>query len=66
MNSIYFQLHPDMPKRPLTAFFMFYKDKNKKYREKHPGASQPDISKQLSEKFKTMSEKKKVGIHSQL
>lgn len=50
-----------MPKKPLTPFFMFYKEKNKKMKEKHSTMSQVQITQMLSIKFKELQEKKRVS-----
>ncbi|PIK39428.1 putative nucleolar transcription factor 1-A isoform X3 [Apostichopus japonicus] len=52
-------LYPNMPKKPLTPFFQYYSAKHKSVKEKNPSFSQTKISQVLSEKYKTLPEKKK-------
>ena len=55
------QVHPDLPKQPLTPFFMFYSEKAKKFKKKHPEMPQYEISRSLALKFKELPEHKKVS-----
>ena len=58
------QVHPDLPKQPLTPFFMFYSEKAKKFKKKHPEMPQYEISRNLAIKFKELPEHKKVKTPS--
>ncbi|XP_022091128.1 nucleolar transcription factor 1-like isoform X2 [Acanthaster planci] len=53
-------VHPDLPKQPLTPFFMFYSEKAKKFKKKHPDMPQYEISRNLALKFKELPEHKKA------
>ncbi|XP_038051708.1 nucleolar transcription factor 1-like isoform X2 [Patiria miniata] len=53
-------VHPDLPKQPLTPFFMFYSEKAKKFKKKHPEMPQYEISRSLAIKFKELPEHKKA------
>ncbi|XP_033640410.1 nucleolar transcription factor 1-like isoform X1 [Asterias rubens] len=53
-------VHPDLPKQPLTPFFMFYSEKAKKFKKKHPEMPQYEISRSLALKFKELPEHKKA------
>ena len=52
--------HPDMPKNPLTSYFLYYHDKRKQIAAENPSLTMPEISKLCSAKWKSMSDKKKA------
>ena len=62
----HWQVHPDLPKQPLTPFFMFYSEKAKKFKKKHPDMPQYEISRNLALKFKELPEHKKVRESSEV
>lgn len=51
--------HPNMPKRPLTSYMLFYMDKKKKFSKKYPNLEVSKLSKIMAEKFKNLPEHKK-------
>ncbi|KAL1139820.1 hypothetical protein AAG570_006797 [Ranatra chinensis] len=51
--------HPEMPKRPLTSYMLFYLDKKVKFAKKHPGLEMTSLSKLIAEKYKHLSQDKK-------
>lgn len=55
------QKHPDMPRKPLTAYFIFYLKNRDSYLSLHPGIDAAEVSKGLAQIFQTLSveEKKK-------
>ncbi|GAB2275321.1 hypothetical protein Dimus_010084 [Dionaea muscipula] len=51
---------PNMPKRPVTAFFVFMEDFRKTYKEEHPeGKGGAAVSKVGGEKWKSMTDEEK-------
>lgn len=52
--------HPDMPKKPLTAYLRFYKEKRLLYSQKHPELSNQELTKVLSKKYKELPEQVKL------
>ncbi|KAM9221770.1 upstream-binding factor 1-like protein 1 [Dugong dugon] len=55
-----FKKHPDFPKKPLTAYFRFFKDKCSQYSQMHPELSNQELTKVLSKKYKELPEKVKL------
>lgn len=51
--------HPDMPKKPMTPFFRYFSEKRPRYQELYPTESMGQLSKMLSEKFASLSDKKR-------
>ncbi|XP_069891436.1 upstream-binding factor 1-like protein 1 [Dipodomys merriami] len=51
-----YEKHPDFPKRPLTAYIRFYKEKWAKYSQRYPKMSNQDLAKVLSKKYKQLPE----------
>ncbi|XP_048200258.1 upstream-binding factor 1-like protein 1 [Perognathus longimembris pacificus] len=51
-----YEKHPDFPKRPLTAYIRFYKEKWAKYSQKYPKMSNQELAKVLSKKYKQLPE----------
>lgn len=49
-----------MPKKPLTPFFRFFVHKRVKYAKKRPNLSVTSLAKELSKKYGSLSEAKKV------
>uniref|UniRef100_A0A8C9V5R4 Upstream binding transcription factor n=1 Tax=Scleropages formosus TaxID=113540 RepID=A0A8C9V5R4_SCLFO len=52
--------HPDFPKKPLTAYFRFFKEKRAKYAKLHPEISNLELTKVLSKKYRELSDRKKA------
>ncbi|XP_066442481.1 nucleolar transcription factor 1-B-like [Eleutherodactylus coqui] len=52
--------HPEFPKKPLSTYFRFYKEKRAKYAKLHPEMSNLDLTKILSKKYKELPDKKKM------
>ncbi|XP_014246680.1 nucleolar transcription factor 1-A-like isoform X2 [Cimex lectularius] len=55
--------HPEMPKKPLTSYMLFYMAKKAKIAEEHPGLGMTQLSKVIAEKFNSLPEKKKAKYH---
>ncbi|KAM4815300.1 upstream-binding factor 1-like protein 1 isoform 1-T2 [Thomomys bottae] len=51
-----YEKHPDFPKRPLTAYIRFYKEKWAKYSQRYPKMSNQELAKVLSKKYKQLPE----------
>jgi upstream-binding transcription factor len=52
--------HPEMPKKPLTPYFRFFMRKRVAYAKKHPDMSVTELTKELSKKYGSLAEHKKV------
>uniref|UniRef100_A0A4W2BNP4 HMG box domain-containing protein n=1 Tax=Bos indicus x Bos taurus TaxID=30522 RepID=A0A4W2BNP4_BOBOX len=52
--------HPDLPKRPLTAYLCFFKEIRPQYIQKHPKMSNQELTKVLSEEYKKLPEQLKL------
>nr|XP_018912997.1 PREDICTED: nucleolar transcription factor 1-A-like [Bemisia tabaci]XP_018912998.1 PREDICTED: nucleolar transcription factor 1-A-like [Bemisia tabaci] len=53
------RIFPDMPKQPMSAFFIFSQEKKDDLRQKYPDLSFKDFSKVVAEEYKNLKEKKK-------
>ncbi|XP_048216634.1 upstream-binding factor 1-like protein 1 [Perognathus longimembris pacificus] len=51
-----YEKHPDFPKRPLTAYIRFYKEKWSKYSQRYPKMSNQELAKVLAKKYKQLPE----------
>ncbi|XP_030748512.1 nucleolar transcription factor 1-like [Sitophilus oryzae] len=51
--------HPDMPKRPLSSYFLFYIRKKDKIAKEHPEADVTELNKYISEKYYSLPLEKK-------
>ncbi|XP_010977777.3 upstream-binding factor 1-like protein 1 [Camelus dromedarius] len=52
--------HPDLPKRPLTAYLRFFKEMRPQYSQKYPKLSNQELTKVLSEEYKKLPEQTKL------
>ncbi|KAI8497526.1 hypothetical protein Bbelb_248320 [Branchiostoma belcheri] len=59
------KLYPDLPKKPLTPYFRYFLEKRKKYAESHPEMDTVEVTKNLSQKFKQLPERKKAKYMQQ-
>jgi upstream-binding transcription factor len=57
--------HPEMPKKPLTPYFRFFMRKRVAYAKKHPDMSVTELTKELSKKYGSLPEHKKVCFENQ-
>ncbi|XP_068833497.1 upstream-binding factor 1-like protein 1 [Capricornis sumatraensis] len=48
--------HPDLPKKPLTAYLRFFKEMRPQYLQKHPKMSNQELTKVLSEEYRKLPE----------
>ncbi|KAJ8981486.1 hypothetical protein NQ317_007012 [Molorchus minor] len=46
--------HPDMPRKPLSAYFLYYTKKREVFQKAHPGLDAVDVSKQLAQEYKNL------------
>ena len=51
--------HPDMPKKPLSMYMLFYSEKREQILKENPALSMPEVAKICSEQYQKLSEKKK-------
>lgn len=52
--------HPDLPKKPLTSYMLFYMDMKDQVGKQNPGKGMTDISKVIAEMFRNLDTKKKA------
>ncbi|XP_060515784.1 nucleolar transcription factor 1-B-like [Cylas formicarius] len=52
--------HPDMPKRPLTSYFLYYIQKKDKIIREHPDMVMIDVNRIISEQYKKLPPEKKA------
>ncbi|XP_040325352.1 upstream-binding factor 1-like protein 1 [Herpailurus yagouaroundi] len=52
--------HPDLPKKPLTAYLRFFMEKRPQCSQKYPNLSNQELTKVLSKKYKELPEKIKL------
>ncbi|KAM8818825.1 upstream-binding factor 1-like protein 1 [Rhynchonycteris naso] len=52
--------HPDFPKKPLTPYLRFFKEKRLLYSQMHPKLRNQELTKVLSEKYKALPEQMKL------
>ena len=51
--------HPDMPKKPLSMYMLFYSEMREEVLKTNPKMSMPEVAKACSEKYAKLSEKRK-------
>ncbi|XP_003747348.2 nucleolar transcription factor 1 [Galendromus occidentalis] len=54
--------HPDLPKKPLTPYMRYLVDKLKIVKERYPELSHGEASKQITEKWHSLSEEKRQKL----
>ncbi len=54
-----FNRHPDMPKKPLSMYMLFYSEMREEILKTNPNMSMPEVAKACSEKYAKLSQKKK-------
>ncbi|XP_007936279.1 upstream-binding factor 1-like protein 1 [Orycteropus afer afer] len=54
-----FKKHPDIPKKPLTAYFHFFKEECSEYSQMYPELSKQELTKVLAKKYKELPEQMK-------
>ncbi|CAH0562429.1 unnamed protein product [Brassicogethes aeneus] len=54
------QIHPDMPKRPLSSYLLFYLKKKDKITAEFPGMELTEISKKIGNIYKNLTPEKKA------
>ena len=52
--------HPDMPKKPLSMYMLFYSEKRAEILVDNPKLSMPEVAKICSEQYQKLSDKKKA------
>lgn len=56
---------PDLPKKPITSYMLFYQAKKSKLLEKHPELSVIEISQKLGKRWRNLSDEKKQKYSDQ-
>lgn len=56
--------HPDMPKKPLSMYMLFYSEKREQILKENPSLSMPEVAKICSEQYQKLSDKKKQKYKS--
>ncbi|KAG8234923.1 hypothetical protein J437_LFUL015331 [Ladona fulva] len=51
--------HPDLPRRPLSTYMLFYLEKKDRVAKEHPGLEMTAVSKHIAAMYKNLSKKKK-------
>ncbi|XP_025092618.1 nucleolar transcription factor 1-B-like isoform X2 [Pomacea canaliculata] len=51
--------HPDQPAKPLTPYILYIKEHREKVKAKNPGITLPDITRLLSQKWQSLSPRKR-------
>ncbi len=51
--------HPDMPKKPLSMYMLFYSEKREQILREQPNLSMPEVAKICSEQYSKLTQKKK-------
>ncbi|XP_004605690.2 upstream-binding factor 1-like protein 1 [Sorex araneus] len=51
--------HHDLPKKPLTAYFRFFKEQRLQYSQMHPPLNSKELTKVLSKKYKELPKQEK-------
>ncbi|XP_046383911.1 nucleolar transcription factor 1-A-like [Ischnura elegans] len=51
--------HPDLPRRPLSTYMLFYLEKKDRVAKEHPGLEMTAVSKHIALMYKNLSKKKK-------
>ena len=52
--------HPDMPKKPLSMYMLFYSEKREQILKENTTLSMPEVAKICSEQYQKLSDKKKA------
>jgi upstream-binding transcription factor len=52
--------HPDMPKKPLSMYMLFYSEKREQILSENRSLSMPEVAKICSEQYQKLSDKKKA------
>ena len=52
--------HPDMPKKPLSMYMLFYSEKREEILRSNSQLSMPEVAKICSEQYQKLSDKKKA------
>ena len=52
--------HPEMPKKPLSMYMLYYSERREDIQKEHPHLSMPDVAKICSDEYQKLPEKKKA------
>ena len=56
--------HPEMPKKPLSMYMLYYSERREDIQKEHPHLSMPDVAKICSDEYQKLPEKKKAKYKS--
>ena len=56
--------HPEMPKKPLSMYMLYYSERREDIQKDHPHLSMPDVAKICSDEYQKLSEKRKASFKS--
>jgi len=51
--------HPEMPKKPLSMYMLYYSERREDIQKDHPSLSMPDVAKICSDEYQKLSEESK-------
>jgi len=52
--------HPEMPKKPLSMYMLYYSERREDIQKEHPHLSMPDVAKICSDEYQKLPEKRKA------
>lgn len=56
--------HPEMPKKPLSMYMLYYSERREDIQKDHPHLSMPDVAKICSDEYQKLPEKRKARYKS--
>ena len=56
--------HPEMPKKPLSMYMLYYSERREQIQKEHPQLSMPDVAKICSDEYQKLPEEEKAGYKS--
>ena len=56
--------HPEMPKKPLSMYMLYYSERREQIQKDHPQLSMPDVAKICSDEYQKLPEDEKAGYKS--
>jgi len=56
--------HPEMPKKPLSMYMLYYSERREDIQKEHPHLSMPDVAKICSDEYQKLPEKRKARYKS--
>ena len=56
--------HPEMPKKPLSMYMLYYSERREQIQKEHPQLSMPDVAKICSDEYQKLPEEEKAEYKS--